>query len=202
MKKATKGEYGYFANERRRRLILTLLFAAIPAVIFIVGFVVTGTGKNLLSVAALVMVIPFAMSFTGFVTVMTKKSISKEEYETILPHTEGLLMAYELYITHEKASTFIDAAAICGNNVIGLVTEKRGDPAFTREYMEKTLRGAGFSGISVKLMTDTGKFLERLDGMAAHADSLREGLKYKPDARYPDYSREELIWVTLLEISF
>ena len=86
--------------------------------------------------------------------------------------------------------------------MIGLVTDKKGDPAFTREYMEKTLRGAGFSGISVKLMTDTGKFLERLDGMAAHADSLREGLKYKPDARYPDYSREELIWVTLLEISF
>ena len=28
MKKATKGEYGYFANERKRRLILTLLFAA------------------------------------------------------------------------------------------------------------------------------------------------------------------------------
>ena len=202
MKKATKGEYGYFAKERKSRLILTLLFAAIPVVIFLIGFMMTGTEKNLLSVAALVMVIPFAMSFTGFVTAMTKKSIPEDEYRIILPHTEGLLMAYELYVTHEKASTFIDAAAICGNNVIGLVTDKKGDPVFTREYVEKTLRGAGFSGISVKLMTDVGKFCERLDGMAAHADSLREGLKYKPDARYPDYTREELVWVTLLEISF
>ena len=202
MKKATKGEYGYFAGERKRRLLLTLIFALIPAIIFLAGFLLTGTEKNFFSVSALVMVIPFAMFFTGFVTVMTKKSIPQDEYERILPHTEGLLMAYELYVTHEKASTFVDAVAICGNNVIGLVTDKKGDPAFTREYVEKTLRGAGFSGISVKLMTDENKFLERLDGMAAHADSLREGLKYRPDARYPDYSREELIWVTLLEISF
>lgn len=202
MKKATKGEYGYFANERKKRLLLTVLFALVPAAIFIAGLVLTGSEKSLFSIIAIVMVIPFAMSFTGFVTVMTKKSIAKEEYEKILPHTEGLLMVYELYVTHEKASTFVDAAAICGNNVVGLVTDKKGDPSFTREYMEKTLRGAGFSGISVKLMTDVDKFCERLDGMSAHADSLREGLKYKPDARYPDYNREELIWVTLLEISF
>ncbi|MCR5295447.1 MAG: hypothetical protein K6E30_09815 [Lachnospiraceae bacterium] len=202
MGKASKGEYGYFRFERKRRMILTFIFLGIPLIIFIAGLLLTGTEKSVFTVAAVVLVIPFAMSFTGLVTVFTQKSISDEAHEAISAHAGGLLMAYELYVTHEKASTFVDAFAICGNSVAGLVTGKKGDPAFTQEYVQKTLRAAGFSGISVKLFREQEKFLERLDSMNAHADSLRQGLSYKVDPRYPDYNREELIWQTLLEISF
>ena len=51
--------------------------------------------------------------------------------------------------------------------------------------------------------TPTGpgaQFLERLDSMNEHKESLRNGIKFTPDERYPDLSREELIKHTILAI--
>ena len=109
-------------------------------------------------------------------------------------------MAYELYVTHEKASTYVDAVAICGNNVVGFVSDPKADAAFTQEYIKKTLRSAGYS-VNVNLMTNRDKFIERMDSLNEHAESLREGISFRPDSRYPDYNREEVIWAILTEIS-
>ena len=43
-------------------------------------------------------------------------------------------------------------------------------------------------------------FLERLDSMNAHKESLEEGIKFRPDEKYPELSRNELIKHTILAI--
>jgi N-acetylmuramoyl-L-alanine amidase len=83
---------------------------------------------------------------------------------------------------------------------MGFVSNPKADAAFTQEYIKKTLRGAGYS-VNVNLMTNREKFIERMDSLNEHADSLREGIAFKPDSRYPDYNREEVIWTILTEIS-
>lgn len=199
MQKVSKGEYGYFRYERKRRLLITILSFLLPALIFLAGILIYGSEKSLLTVLALVLVIPFAMAFVSLVMVFTHASIPEEEYREIEEHAGTLTMAYELYVTHEKASTMVDAAAICGNTVVGLVTDKKGDPKFTADYIKKVLRSNGISG-SVTLMTDKKHFIERLDSMNDHADSLRD-VKFRPDSRYPDYDLEQTIWMFLVSIS-
>ncbi len=199
MQKVSKGEYGYFRYERKRRLLITILSFLLPALIFLAGILIYGSEKSLLTVLALVLVIPFAMAFVSLVMVFTHASIPEEEYREIEEHAGTLTMAYELYVTHEKASTMVDAAAICGNTVVGLVTDKKGDPKFTADYVKKVLRSNGISG-SVTLMTDKKHFIERLDSMNDHADSLRD-VKFRPDSRYPDYDLEQTIWMFLVSIS-
>ena len=140
------------------------------------------------------------MSLVSVIMVFLHDSLPEEEYREISSHTGSLLMAYELYVTHEKASTYVDACAICGNNVVGFVSNPKADAAFTQEYIKKTLRGAGYS-VNVNLMTNREKFIERMDSLNEHADSLREGIAFRPDSRYPDYNREEVIWTILTEIS-
>ena len=199
MQKASKGRFGYFRYERMRRLLLTIITVLLPAAVFVAGIVVYGTEKNLLTVISLVLVIPFAMAFVSLVMVYTHSSISEEEYKEIEEHAGTLTMAYELYVTHETASTMVDAFAICGNTVVGLVTEKKGDPKFTADYIKKVLRSNGI-GSNVALMTDRKHFLERLDSMNEHSESLRD-VKFKPDSRYPDYDLEQTIWIFLTQIS-
>lgn len=199
MQKVSKGEYGYFRYERKRRLLITILSFLLPALIFLAGILIYGSEKSLLTVLALVLVIPFAMAFVSLVMVFTHASIPEEEYREIEEHAGTLTMAYELYVTHEKASTMVDAFAICGNTVVGLVTDKKGDPKFTADYVKKVLRSNGISG-SVTLMTDKKHFIERLDSMNDHADSLRD-VKFRPDSRYPDYDLEQTIWMFLVSIS-
>ena len=199
MQKASKGRFGYFRYERMRRLLLTIITVLLPAAVFVAGIIVYGTEKNLLTVISLVLVIPFAMAFVSLVMVYTHSSIPEEEYREIEEHAGTLTMAYELYVTHETASTMVDAFAICGNTVVGLVTEKKGDPKFTADYIKKVLRSNGI-GSSVTLMTDRRHFLERLDSMNEHSESLRD-VKFKPDSRYPDYDLEQTIWMFLTQIS-
>lgn len=47
---------------------------------------------------------------------------------------------------------------------------------------------------------DWDPFLERLDSMNAHKESLEEGIKFRPDEKYPELSRNELIKHTILAI--
>ncbi len=200
MLKAKKGEFGYFSYERWRRFLVTLILFAIPMLILISGIIYSGSEKNILTVVAIVGLIPFSMSFVSLIMVFLHHSISKEEYDAISPHEGSLTMAYELYVTNEAHSTMVDSIAVCGNTIVGFVTDKKGDMRFTQSYIEKILRANGFH-VTVNLMDNLSHYLERLDSMNAHADSLRKDIPYTPDPKYPDYSREELVWHTLLQIS-
>ncbi len=200
MKRIGKGEYGYFKSERKRRLLVFLLLLIIPCALIITGIVLNGSVENLLTVVACVSLIPCAMALVGTIMVFLHSSLPEDEYREISTHTGSLLMAYELFVTHEKASTYVDAAAICGNNIVGFVSDPKANVSFTQDYIQKTLRSAGYS-VNVNLMRDMKKFTERMDSMNDHAESLREGIAFKPDSRYPDYTREEVIWTILTEIS-
>ena len=64
---------------------------------------------------------------------------------------------------------------------------------------QKILRGNGFKA-NVKIFTRLPQFLERLDSMNEHKESLEEGIKFRPDEKYPELSRNELIKHTILAI--
>ena len=200
MKKVSKGEYGYFRYERKRRTLMTLILLLIPVTIFLIGYFIFGTEKNLLMVLSMVMVIPFAMGVTGTVAVFTRKSMPEDVYQRIREHEGNLTMAYELYVTHEQASTTLDAVAICGKNLVAYVSDAKADAAFTQDYIKRTMRTAGY-GMDVKLMKNLDKFIERLDSLNEHAESLREGIDFTPDSQYPEYTREQMVWLTLAQIS-
>lgn len=93
----------------------------------------------------------------------------------------------------------IDAFAICGNTVVGFSSDPKIDTAFMEREAQKILRGNGFKA-NVKIFTRLPQFLERLDSMNEHKESLEEGIKFRPDEKYPELSRNELIKHTILAI--
>ena len=200
MKKIMKGYPGYFAAEKKRRAVLVALLFLLPALIILSGILIFHSEKNILTVVGLVSVIPFAMQFSTSVLVFMQKSIPDELYQKIKPHEGSLLMAYELLLTSDKQNTYVEAAAICGRQIVGLVTDKKADLAYAKDHVEKIMRSNSIR-VEVHFLTSPDKFVERLDSMNAHADSLREGISFQADSRYPDYTREEVIWHLLTQIS-
>ena len=59
-----------------------------------------------------------------------------------------------------------------------------------------------YAGCAKVALKDVYKrqFLDRLDSMNEHKESLEEGIKFRPDERYPELSRNELIRHTILAI--
>ena len=127
------------------------------------------------------------------------KPVEPQILHQIQKHAGSLVMSYEMYMTFYEKSAAIDAFAICGNTVTGFSHDSGIDVHFMEEECQKILRGNGFKA-NVKIFTRLPAFLERLDSMNEHKDSLEEGIRFRPDEKYPELSRNELIKHTILAI--
>ena len=54
--------------------------------------------------------------------------------------------------------------------------------------------------VDVKILGELRPFLERLDSMNEHKESLEEGLRFTPDPRYPDFTRDEMVKHVILNL--
>ena len=201
IRKVQKGKFGYLKAQRKKQLMITAILYAVPLLLFFTGLWQTGTRKNLFTVIALVGCLPACEWTVNLVMLFLQKPISKELYEKILPHEGTLVTAYELNITSYEKNTQIAAIAICGNEVLGYTQEEKADCAFVEKHIAGILQQNHFYGVHVKVGKDLKKYLERMDQLNRRAEELRKGIKFVPDQRYPDLSREELICHTILAIS-
>ena len=84
-------------------------------------------------------------------------------------------------------------------NVVCYSSDPKIDAAFMGEQAQKIVRKNGYK-VTLKVFTDLKPFLERLDSMNEHRESLEADIKFTPDERYPEFSRNEMIRHTLLAL--
>ena len=143
--------------------------------------------------------LPGCKSMVSLIMILLRHPMDEKLYKEIRKHAGDLVMSYEMYMTFYEKSASIDAFAICGNTVVGFSSDPKIDAAFMEQEAQKILRGNGFKA-NVKIFTRLPQFLERLDSMNEHRESLEEGIKFRPDEKYPELSRNELIKHTILAI--
>ena len=198
-KSARKGQFGYIAAEKKRKLIITAILFAVPLLIFFTAFLYFKTRLTIWTVVAVVGCLPACKMMVNLIMLFRSPSMEKSVYEQIQEHCGDLVMSYEMYMTFYEKSAFIDAFAICGNLVVGYSSDPKIDAVFMENEAQKILKGNGYRA-TVKIFKDLKPFLERLDSMNEHRESLEEGIKFRPDERYPELSRNELIRHTILAI--
>lgn len=196
---AQKGEFGYIAAEKKRKLLLTAILFAVPLFIFFTALIYFKTRMTIWTVITVVGCLPACKMLVNLIMLFRSPSLDQETYQKIADHAGELVMSYEMYMTFYEKSAFIDAFAICGNLVVGYSSDPKIDTAFMEAEAQKILKGNGYR-TTVKIFTDLKPFLDRLDTMNEHRESLEEGIKFRPDERYPDLNRNQLIRHTILAI--
>ena len=168
-----KGEFGYLKKERKRRIIIASIMLGVPLFIFITMWIYLGTRNSIWTIIALVGSLPGCKAVVDVVMTMMARPMDPDLYKKIHGHQGNLVMAYEMYMT------------------------------FYEKYMaaeaQKLIRKNGYK-VDVKILKELRPFLERLDSMNAHKDSLEEGLRFTPDPRYPDYTRDDMIKHVILNL--
>ena len=200
MSKVKKGQYGYFDGQKKSKFLTSVICLAIPVFIIYSSQAYFGTNKNIFTVIGMIGLVPFAMSLVSTIMFAMRKSIPASEHDAIAPHEGNLTVGYELYMTDEKKNSLVDCVCICGNEVVCLVTDPKTDQKFLKEHIIKHLKIDEFY-CNVHILGDLKHFTERMDEMNEHADSLRKGLRFSPDERYPGFGREDMILHTLCTIS-
>ena len=192
--KIRKGDYGYIRREKKKRLLVTLGLFVLPAIVFIVGLVLAdGNKSNIFTVVAV-----------GFIMMVMQKPVDKAVYDAIEAKKGKLLMGYEMYITQEKSSLMIEAAAFCGEEIACYTTRAKDQKQIEdcTTYLNKIIRANGYK-CHVKIFDREKAFLERLDSLNRNYDELEKSASenFKPDERYPDLSRTELVKHTMLALA-
>ena len=192
--KVSKGNFGYFRSEKRRRLIITAILFAVPLFIFFTSWFYFKTRMTVWTVVTVVGCLPACKSMVNLIMILKCRPMDAGLYQKIHEHQGSLDMAYELYMTFYEKSAYIDAAAVCGNTVVAYSSDPKIDASFMETNSQKIIRKNGYK-VTVKIFTDLRPFLERLDSMNDHRESLEEGIKFTPDL-----SRNELIRQTILAL--
>jgi len=198
-RKTKKGDFGYFSSEKKRRLLITAGLFSLPLLAFFVAWAVNGTRMTVWTVLTVVGCLPGCKSMVSLIMILMRHPMDRKLYEEIRKHAGDLVMAYEMYMTFYEKSGYLDAVAVCGNTVVGYTSDPKVDISYLAEQSQKIVRKNGYK-VDVKILKDLKPYLERLDSMNEHKESLRNGIKFTPDERYPDLSREELIKHTILAI--
>ena len=198
-RKTKKGDFGYFSSEKKRRLLITAGLFSLPLLVFFVACAVNGTRMTVWTVLTVVGCLPGCKSMVSLIMILMRHPMDRKLYEEIRKHAGDLVMAYEMYMTFYEKSGYLDAVAVCGNTVVGYTSDPKVDISYLAEQSQKIVRKNGYK-VDVKILKDLKPYLERLDSMNEHKESLRNGIKFTPDERYPDLSREELIKHTILAI--
>ncbi|MDE6312390.1 MAG: hypothetical protein K2M46_02030 [Lachnospiraceae bacterium] len=165
MKKIQKGTYGYLVYQKRRETIKTLLLFALSFAIFFVGYATTGTRRNLLTVVAVVSVLPAAKQLTTAILYYHYPSGSEETYEKIQASVENATCLSDIVITaYDKIHELLHITII-GKTVVGFSEKTKTDEKHAAEFIKTALEKNGFHGVSVKIYKEEKAYINRIQEM-------------------------------------
>ena len=164
-----KGTYGYRTAYKKRQLFFVVLFIlAIVAQLILRNFVTEQIYKNLVTISAILTVLPMANLASPLVVASRIPEVPEELHKACLPYEDKFPILYDLVITSNDLIMPVDAAVVHPTGVYLYCTNPKVDR-------------------KAKVMNEEKKFLRRLselknvteeedDGSAPHVLKLLKSL--------------------------
>lgn len=172
--KRNKGEYGYPVYERNRVIIRTVVYFAISLAVFLMGYLSTKTKENLLTVVAVLGLLPSSKSLVSVIMYLRIPKFSQEIYEELSKHAKTVSAIYSLYLTSYKMNFPVSCFAARGANLIGFTEFDACDANACEKHIKDMLGQNAIKGITVKLFKDQRRFTDRLLQLEALDKSGKE----------------------------
>lgn len=199
-----KGSFGYLRKQTKKAAWITVLLFLMSAIVFVLGIYTKGIQasgltasealrsnpfeilrqgdkKNLLTIVAVIGVLPAARYLVNLILLLkaVKSTAPEALYEKCEAARGKVTVLYDLYLTGYQRSYPLYCAYAGNKELLGLLAENCGAAAEAEEHIRELLKKDGQKGVTVKVFTEEGKFLERLKGEAAR----RTGEEKDPDAK-------------------
>lgn len=136
--KKNKCESGYILAEKKRRIIITLIYIMIGVAIFLTGFFMYNHSKsNVFTVVAILLVLPAAKHLVQLIVLMPFHSIGKKEEEEILLLSEDAEFFFDYVFTSEEKVMGLKAVVVSQGNFVGLTANEKQDIPYIKNYLQK-----------------------------------------------------------------
>lgn len=192
MKKAEKGEYGYIRYQKKKRILITAVMFAIPLLIYLTGLHETGTRKNLFTFVAIMGCLPAAKCAVSMILICLQKPMKEELYHEIKEHVQDMTVIYEATVSSYEKNISFPCIVVTGLNVVCYTDDPKVDAAFAETHIKKILQGNGYKS-NIKVFRELKPFLKRIDELYPDHKQKEDSVPFRPDDRYPNASRNELV---------
>lgn len=141
MKKAKpdKGEYGYLYGEKKKYTLRIIIYFLIAVAIFLTGlFLNKFSTRNIFTVAAILVVLPWARAVVGLVTLFPFQQTPKEEHDEVAARVgEGLRLYSDLVITSPEKVMGLQYMVKSTGCILGIASRENPDAKYIQGYLSK-----------------------------------------------------------------
>lgn len=157
-----KGSYGYIASQRRVALIRTLLYFGVSIGLYIMGYVSTGSNRNLLTIVAVLGCLPACKSLVNLVILLRATGCSATLRNRVERFDRELATFYDMYFTSYQKNFAISHMTFHGNVLCGISEQAGTDCNGAENHLEQMLSQEGIRNVTVKIYSDSDKYIDRL----------------------------------------
>jgi hypothetical protein len=174
LQRLKKGEFEYPLYERKVVIIRTAAYFAISIAVFLLGIYSTGSKENLLTIVAVLGLLPSSKSLVSVIMYMRIPKFSEAVYRRIEARKGEVPVIYSMYLTSYKLNFPINAFAVRGSNLIGYTEFKSCNTNACEEHIKDIFNQNGIKNITIKIFNNEKNFTERLDQLQNLEEGKRE----------------------------
>lgn len=163
MQTKKKGEFGFLYVQRKRAALRTVIFLLLPLAIFVMGYLSTKTKANLLTVIAVVGLLPACKSLVNVIMLFTTPKFDIEVYNQVNDtNVRNTKILYSLFMTSQEGNYPISCIAVKNSTIIGYSEFEKFKAQECIKHIQSILSQNAIKNVTVAFLPNIEKFRERL----------------------------------------
>ena len=191
--KKKKGEYGYIPYRRKQVIIRTIIYFAISFTLFLVGLFVTRTNANILTIVAVLGMLPSSKSMVEAIMFIKARESSKDIINIISSAASDRQIAYELFLTAYSKNFPLTAVTVSDTTVYAFTEHETCEVDAASKHIKDILSQNQIS-CDVHVSRDLDSFLSILanwsDPTQSKMDNITEN-ESESDSLHKDSAKSE-----------
>lgn len=161
-KKLQKGEYGYLKKRQHTQILKVLIMALIIIGILVTGIIIYKTKNNILTVLAILVVLPAAKMLVNCIMLCRYKATGQEEYEKISAYEDRNKICYDMVLCAKDKIFNVKIMTVSKKDVLIYTEDKLNNKEEIEKYIASFVRVNGHS-IHVKIINDKNMLYKHLE---------------------------------------
>ena len=162
MKRTPKGSFGYIESAKKAAFARTAVAFVLCAGAFLAGRMLTGTNRNVFSIVAAVLCLPFGVFAVNYVMFLRAKACSKAAYEKTGAAKGQLYVLYDLTLTGRDHDFNIASAVAIDNQIVCFTEDDKTDETLFRNHIREQMALSGYRELKILLYKDADAYCEKL----------------------------------------
>lgn len=165
MKKIQKGNFGYIDHQKKKEILRTFCYFFISLSLYLIGYGVTKSNKNIMTVIAVLGCLPASKSAVSMILFLRSTGCPKDAYEAIHPHEQERCVLYDLVFTSYQKNYKIASLLVTPNTICGYTADPSCDLEGVQKHLKTYLSQNGYHDISIIIFREIKKYTERMDNL-------------------------------------